>query len=91
MIQNHPFLISVEEYMITCIIAITSNDIEEELNNIEIAYEYLMKKGFYNSRIIRSLAHVLSFNKNEETFNKCIEIKKELKLLEDELIMELQG
>ena len=78
MIQNHPYSISVEEYMITCIIAITSNDIEEELSNMEIAYEYLMKNGVYNRRTLQNLAHVLSFNKNEETLNKCLEIKKEL-------------
>ncbi|MDU3801462.1 DUF4003 family protein [Paraclostridium bifermentans] len=78
MIQNHPFSIGVEEYMITCIIAISARDIEEELNNMEIAYEYLMKNGFRNRRTLQSLSHVLSFNKNKETLNRCIEIKKEL-------------
>ena len=45
---------------------------------MEIAYEYLMKNGVYNRRTLQNLAHVLSFNKNEETLNKCLEIKKEL-------------
>lgn len=80
MIQNHPFSIKIETYMMACIIAINSNDIEDELNNMEIAYEYLIKNGFYKSNTLQSLSHVLSFNKNKKTLDKCIEIKKELEM-----------
>lgn len=78
--QNHPFLTSVDDYMSACTIAINSKNIEEDLNNMEKAYEYLNKHGFHRNNTLQSLAQVLACTKKQRVWDDCIRIKKELEI-----------
>ncbi|MGL5753971.1 MAG: DUF4003 family protein [Paraclostridium sp.] len=78
--QNHPFLTSVDDYMSACTMAINSTNIEEDLKNMEDAYEYLNKNGFHRSNTLQSLAQILAYTHKKTVWDNCIYIKKELEI-----------
>lgn len=76
--NNHPFLTSSDDYCRAALIAINSNNLDSDLEYMENCYKELNSKGFYKSNNLQSLSHVLVFdkNKNEESLNKVLRIKK---------------
>lgn len=77
--KNHPFLTSTDDYISAYMIATNSKDIDNKLERIEEIYTYLNNNGFYKGNTLQSLSHVLSFSKNQQDWERCIELKKALK------------
>ncbi|WP_270659957.1 DUF4003 family protein, partial [Paraclostridium bifermentans] len=76
--NNHPFLTSSDDYCRAALIAINSKNLDSDLEYMENCYKVLNSKGFYKSNNLQSLSHVMVFdkNKNEESLNKVLRIKK---------------
>ena len=76
--NNHPFSTSIDDYINACIVAINSQNIDEELIDMEEAYVYLCKNGFYKNNTLKNLSQVISLTRKKEVWEKCIYVKKEL-------------
>lgn len=76
--KSHPFLISIDDYINACAIAINLQDMYEELINMEEAYVYLSKNGFYKNNALKNLSQVFLLTRKKELWENCIYIKKEL-------------
>lgn len=76
--NNHPFLTSSDDYCRAALIAINSKNLDRDLEYMENCYKVLNSKGFYKSNNLQSLSHVMVFdkNKNEESLNKVLRMKK---------------
>ncbi|CEK34753.1 DUF4003 family protein [Paraclostridium sordellii] len=75
---NHPCLTSVDDYLSACTITLISKNIEQDLENMEKAYEYLSKNGFHKNNTLQSLSQVISLTQKENIWRECKSIKKEL-------------
>lgn len=76
--KHHPFLTSSDDYCRSALIAINSKNLEDDLKYMEESYEALNSKGFYKSNDLQSLSHIMVFNenKNEESLDRVVKIKK---------------
>lgn len=81
--KHHRWLTSSDDYCRAALIAINSNDLDNDLEYIEKAYEIFNSRGFYKSNNLQSLSHIMALDKDksEKTIDKVIRIKE---LLEQE-------
>lgn len=66
----HPLLTFYDDYCNACLLAINSNNLEGDLENIEKSYEYLSKNGFSKNNSLQSMSQILAFSE-DKSMNKC--------------------
>ncbi len=79
--KNHRFLTGKEDISAAAMIATTSSNIKETLNQIEEYYEALKNVGLGSKNNLQSISHILPLFKGsvEENVNKVINLEKALK------------
>lgn len=79
--KNHGFLTSSEDVSAAAMIATTSENLNETMEEIEDCYELLRKNGFVASNNLQSLSHMVAlFNGTvEEKTTRIVEVRNALK------------
>ena len=68
--KNHFFLTGSDDYVAAAMIATTSNNVEETLEEIEECYNILKANGFWGNNNLQALSHILSLG-NGSAKEKC--------------------
>ena len=79
--KNHFFLTGSDDYVAAAMIATTSNNVEETLEEIEKCYNILKANGFWGNNNLQALSHILSLGNGsaEEKCEKVILLNNVLK------------
>ena len=79
--KNHFFLTSSEDLSAAAMIAVTSNDLEKDCDELEACYKILKSKIFFGGNNLQALSHTLALFKGtpEEKCEKVIKLNQALK------------